>query len=56
LTAEDFDEDGVGDACDDQTGLPLRKEQCKTEGWQRFDFPRTFKNQGDCLQFVNTGK
>ena len=53
---EDFDEDGIGDACDAQTGPPRRKEQCKDEGWRRFDFPRVFKNQGDCIQFVNTGK
>jgi len=32
------------------------KEQCKNDGWMRFDFPRTFKNQGDCIQFINTGK
>lgn len=53
---EDFDEDGIGDACDGQTGPPRRKEQCKDSGWMRFDFARTFKNQGDCIQFVNTGK
>ena len=53
---EDFDEDGIGDACDAQTGPPRRKEQCKDEGWARFDFPRVFKNQGDCIQFANTGK
>jgi len=31
---------------------------CKNDGWQ--DFTRadstTFKNQGDCIQYVNTGK
>lgn len=53
---EDFDEDGIGDACDSQTGPPRRKDQCKDDGWMRFDFPRLFKNQGDCIQFVNTGK
>jgi hypothetical protein len=52
----DFDLDGVGDACDSQTGQPINKDQCKNGGWQRFDTPRTFKNQGDCIQFVNTGK
>lgn len=53
---EDFDEDGLGDACDTQTGPPRRKEQCKDDGWRRFDSPRAFKNQGDCIQFVDTGK
>lgn len=53
---QDFDEDGIGDVCDSQTGPPRRKDQCKEEGWARFNFPRTFKNQGDCIQFVNTGK
>ena len=50
----DFDEDGTGDACDAQTGPPVRKEQCKDDGWRRFDFPRTFDNQGDCIQYLNT--
>jgi hypothetical protein len=37
-------------------GPPTDKDQCKNGGWQTFNFPRTFKNQGDCIQFVNTGK
>lgn len=51
----DFDLDGEGDACDAETGPPTFKDQCKNGGWMRFDFPRTFNNQGDCIQFVNTG-
>jgi hypothetical protein len=35
---------------------PTSKEQCKQGGWRSFTVPRTFKNQGDCIQFVNTGK
>jgi hypothetical protein len=35
---------------------PATKEQCKGDGWQSFAFPRTFKNQGDCIQYFNTGK
>ncbi len=56
--ATDFDRDGVVDssACDTKIGPPQDKEQCKNGGWMRFNFPRTFKNQGDCIQFVNTGK
>lgn len=51
----DFDLDGIGDTCDAQTGPPQNKDQCKNSGWMRFDTPRRFKNQGDCIQFVNTG-
>lgn len=51
----DFDLDGIGDACDPATGPPTNKDQCKNGGWMLFDVPRLFKNQGDCIQFVNTG-
>ncbi len=52
----DFDLDGVGDVCDPQTGPPTNKNQCKDRGWKRFNFPHPFSNQGDCIQFVLTGK
>ncbi|HEX7174707.1 MAG TPA: thrombospondin type 3 repeat-containing protein [Pyrinomonadaceae bacterium] len=52
----DFDGDGIGDTCDPQTGPPVNKNQCKNGGWMRFDVPRTFKDQSDCIQYVNTGK
>ncbi|MDQ3712986.1 MAG: thrombospondin type 3 repeat-containing protein [Acidobacteriota bacterium] len=52
----DFDLDGIGDVCDPATGPPINKDQCKNGGWMRFDTPRTFRNQGDCIQFVNTGR
>ena len=45
---------GVGDIA--FTPLPTSKDQCKEDGWQLFNFPFSFKNQGDCIQFVNTGK
>jgi hypothetical protein len=35
---------------------PTSKDQCKHGGWRNFTFPHPFKNQGDCIQFVNTGK
>jgi hypothetical protein len=35
---------------------PTNASQCKNDGWKIFDTPRSFKNQGDCIQFVNTGK
>jgi hypothetical protein len=37
-------------------GPPTSANQCKNGGWQTFNTPRTFKNQGDCIQYVNTGK
>jgi hypothetical protein len=39
-----------------QNPAPTTKEQCKNGGWMTFTSPRAFKNQGDCIQFVNTGK
>ena len=56
--ATDFDNDGIVDSstCDTQIGPPTSKDQCKNGGFMNFNFPRTFKNQGDCIQFVNTGK
>jgi hypothetical protein len=30
--------------------LPTSKEQCKKGGWK--DFGKTFKNQGQCVEFV----
>ena len=52
----DSDNDGILDPCDSQVGPPTTKDQCKNGGWQNFNAPHTFKNQGDCIQFVNTGK
>lgn len=44
----------------DASILPMAasKESCKNSGWQsliRADFS-VFKNQGDCIQYINTGK
>ena len=36
--------------------VPTNKDQCKNGGWATFTNPRTFKNEGDCIQFVETGK
>jgi hypothetical protein len=36
--------------------VPTSKDQCKDGGWATFTAPHAFKNQGDCIQFVNTGK
>jgi uncharacterized delta-60 repeat protein len=37
-------------------GPPTNKEECKHNGWRTFTIPRAFRNQGDCIQFVNTGR
>jgi YVTN family beta-propeller protein len=37
-------------------GPPTNKDQCKDGGWETFTFPEKFKNQGDCVSFVETGK
>jgi len=34
--------------------LPTSKDQCKKGGWK--DFGGMFKNQGQCVRFVNTGR
>ena len=67
----DTDGDGVSDGEDvcpgtapgttvNASGCPLAvtKDQCKNGGWQmlRRANNTTFKNQGDCIQYVNTGK
>lgn len=37
---------------------PSSTSQCKNGGWQKYTRTNgsTFKNQGDCIQYVNTGK
>jgi nitrous oxidase accessory protein NosD len=67
----DDDGDGVPDGSDQCPGTPantvvtafgcpiaVNKEQCKGDGWKNlFRANGTkFKNQGDCVQYANTGK
>ncbi len=56
----DYDGDGFvdGSGCDTVIGPPTNKDQCKNGGWQFWTRANgtKFKNQGDCIQFVNTGK
>lgn len=33
-------------------GPPEDVAECRDDGWMKFDFPRTFIDQGDCVQFV----
>ncbi|WP_157965923.1 hypothetical protein [Euzebya rosea] len=53
-TVYDFevDEDGNGVA---DTAPPTNKDECKKGGWATFDNP-SFRNQGQCIQYVNTGQ
>jgi hypothetical protein len=37
-------------------GPPIDADECKKGGWEEFEFPREFRNQGDCVKFVKTGK
>jgi quercetin dioxygenase-like cupin family protein len=34
-------------------GPPSTVDECKNGGWQMFDFPNTFPNQGTCIKYVN---
>jgi hypothetical protein len=36
-------------------GPPTNKNQGKKSGWRVFTIPRKFKNQGDCISWVNAG-
>jgi hypothetical protein len=48
----DFDHDGVGDACDATATI----DECKNSGWTRFIYPKRFKNQGECINFVQSNR
>ena len=57
---ENFENDSTGIAATvtpaSGVGVPTSKDQCKDGHWQTFASPRVFKNQGDCVRFVTTGK
>lgn len=36
-------------------GPPRSVSECQS-GWVNFTHPRAFSNQGDCIQFINTGQ
>jgi len=38
-----------------ECGAPLAVDECKGHGWSAFTYPRTFSNQGDCVQYVIEG-
>jgi quercetin dioxygenase-like cupin family protein len=33
-------------------GAPLALAECRNNGWSAFTYPRTFSNEGDCVQYV----
>jgi hypothetical protein len=35
-----------------QCGPPSDVNECKDDGWVKFTWPRTFSDQGDCVQYV----
>jgi quercetin dioxygenase-like cupin family protein len=37
-------------------GAPADVRECTGEGWTTFNHPRSFVSQGDCIQYVITGK
>lgn len=41
----------TGKAC----GRPVNVDECKNGGWANFNYPSTFKNQGDCISSVING-
>ena len=55
-----IDQFGIGEVEIDGSEVvlsPTTKDQCKNGGWKQYEGPNgPFKNQGDCIQFVNTGK
>lgn len=35
-------------------GPPIAADECTAEGWKAFTVPRMFRNQGDCVSFVQS--
>ena len=48
--------DGLAVITGQLCGAPATVDQCRQSGWQTFNHPRAFGSQGDCEQFVITGK
>jgi quercetin dioxygenase-like cupin family protein len=36
-------------------GPPVSSDECKADNWQTFTVPRVFKNEGDCVSWVESG-
>jgi quercetin dioxygenase-like cupin family protein len=37
-------------------GVPVEVDECRGDGWMAFNHPRSFVNQGDCVEYVITNK
>ena len=37
-------------------GRPLKFKECRDGGWRKFNYPRTFNSQGDCVSSVINGQ
>jgi len=48
--------DGISVSTSKLCGAPAVVAECKLDGWASFNHPRRFANQGDCEQYVITGK
>jgi hypothetical protein len=51
----DVDGDGIGNVCDAENGPPTSAASCQNGGWMLFNFPRVFRNQGECIKYFNNG-
>jgi hypothetical protein len=49
---DEFFTSGTAPVCSATPTRPTSKDQCKKGGWRRFENP-SFKNQGQCIKFVN---
>jgi hypothetical protein len=47
-----------GDLYTSEPPVPANADACKNDGWQQFTRHdgTSFTNQGDCIQYVTTGK
>jgi YVTN family beta-propeller protein len=46
----------IGVAITPGVGPATNKDQCEKGDWKTFTIPEKFKNQGDCVSFVNRKK
>ena len=37
-------------------GRPISRDECRHNGWMKFNYPRTFHSQGDCISSVIHGE
>ena len=59
ITRVTTNEPGVFDGrCDWGQLTPTNKDECKGQGWRRFNVPAShrFENQGQCVSFVNASQ